>query len=152
MNTQISKWKVGDDPQLIINFIKEVMKDLLPSYSISGWYTKEQIEQICQKYTPTYSIQHSFSFYDGKILNVKYKDVIIHFQKDGMIYSFDFDNISVNFYEDWRFYGETEYHNDSYCTERFNCSLSGFEALKEITGIGSGDITVVVEQKIDSNV
>lgn len=33
---KISEWEEGNDPQLVIDFIKEVMKDLLPSFSKPG--------------------------------------------------------------------------------------------------------------------
>lgn len=146
MTFNIAQWKEGDDPQLIIDFINEVMDDLRPSYSQPGWFSKEQVEEICKKYEPTLPVEHAFSFYDGKILSVTYKDVDIHFQKDGMMYVFDFENIFVGLYEDWRFVGETKYYNDSGYEERYNSTFEGFEGLQKIVGIGSGDITVVVEK------
>lgn len=84
MSFNIAQWKEGDDPQLVIDFINEVMDDIRPSYSQLGWFTAEQEAEICKKYTPNNG-QYSFTFYDGKILHVKYKGVEISFQKDNGI-------------------------------------------------------------------
>ena len=46
MPFNIAQWKEGDDPQLVIDFINEVMDDIRPSYSQLGWFTAEQEAEI----------------------------------------------------------------------------------------------------------
>ena len=48
MPFNIAQWKEGDDPQLVIDFINEVMDDIRPSYSQPGWFTAEQEAEICK--------------------------------------------------------------------------------------------------------
>lgn len=142
----VYSWKEGDDPQLLIDFVNEVLDDLRPSYSQPGWFTKEQEEEICKKYTPNNGA-YSFTFYDGKILHVEYKDVEISFQKDSGSFSFDFENLNISLYEDWKYYGSDEVYNESYKDSRYNSHFEGFEPLLKSKGISQTEediITVVV--------
>lgn len=144
----ISKWKEGDNPQLIIDFINEVMDDLRPSYSQSGWYTLEQQQEILKKYARNNN-DYSFTYYDGKILNVSYKGVEIAFAKSHMSYEFTFDNLFVALYEDWSYYGRDTVFNSSYKENRYNSIYQGFENLLDIKGITDKPITVVVTKEND---
>ena len=148
MDFNIAQWKEGDDPQLVIDFINEVMDDLRPSFSLPGWYTSEQEEEICKKYNPNNG-QHSFTYYDGKILHVEYKDVEISFQKDNGQFEFTFDNLFVGLYEDWKYYGRDTVYNGSYKEERYNSIYSGFEGLLKVKGISdtTEDIVTVIVAK-----
>lgn len=146
MTNKISKWKEGDDPQLVIDFINEVMNDLRPSYSENGWFTPEQEAEICKKYSPNNGPHHSFSFYDGKILHVEYKDVEISFLKMDMSFEFTFNNIFVGLYEDYHYYGGDTTYNKSRKEDRYNSFCPGFEDLLKIKGITDASITVVITQ------
>ena len=145
MPFNIAQWKEGDDPQLVIDFINEVMDDIRPSYSQPGWFTAEQEAEICKKYTPNNG-QYSFTFYDGKILHVGYKDVAISFQKDQMMFEFTFENLTVSLHEDWQYYGRDTVYNSSHQDHRYNSDLVGFEDLLKIEGIDKKPITVVVSK------
>lgn len=147
MTFNISQWSEGDNPQLIIDFINEVMDDLRPSYSQSGWYTLEQQQEILKKYAQ--NNDYSFTYYDGKILNVSYKGVEIAFAKSHMSYEFTFDNLFVALYEDWSYYGRDTVFNSSYKENRYNSIYQGFENLLDIKGITDKPITVVVTKEND---
>lgn len=148
MTFNISQWSEGDNPQLIIDFINEVMDDLRPSYSQSGWYTLEQQQEILKKYAQNNN-DYSFTYYDGKILNVSYKGVEIAFAKSHMSYEFTFDNLFVALYEDWSYYGRDTVFNSSYKENRYNSIYQGFENLLDIKGITDKPITVVVTKEND---
>ena len=148
MTFNISQWSEGDNPQLIIDFINEVMDDLRPSYSQSGWYTLEQQQEILKKYARNNN-DYSFTYYDGKILNVSYKGVEIAFAKSHMSYEFTFDNLFVALYEDWSYYGRDTVFNSSYKENRYNSIYQGFENLLDIKGITDKPITVVVTKEND---
>lgn len=147
MTFNISQWSEVDNPQLIIDFINEVMDDLRPSYSQSGWYTLEQQQEILKKYAQ--NNDYSFTYYDGKILNVSYKGVEIAFAKSHMSYEFTFDNLFVALYEDWSYYGRDTVFNSSYKENRYNSIYQGFENLLDIKGITDKPITVVVTKEND---
>ena len=147
MTFNISQWSEGDNTQLIIDFINEVMDDLRPSYSQSGWYTLEQQQEILKKYAQ--NNDYSFTYYDGKILNVSYKGVEIAFAKSHMSYEFTFDNLFVALYEDWSYYGRDTVFNSSYKENRYNSIYQGFENLLDIKGITDKPITVVVTKEND---
>ena len=148
MTFNISQWSEVDNPQLIIDFINEVMDDLRPSYSQSGWYTLEQQQEILKKYAQNNN-DYSFTYYDGKILNVSYKGVEIAFAKSHMSYEFTFDNLFVALYEDWSYYGRDTVFNSSYKENRYNSIYQGFENLLDIKGITDKPITVVVTKEND---
>ena len=148
MTFKIAEWTEGDDPQLVIAFINEVMNDLLPSYSEPGWYTPEQEEQILKKYSPNNGIYESFTFYDGKILHVEYTDVQIDFAKMDAALEFTFENICIGFYEDYS-YGTGKIYNSSNKTARYNSIYPGFEDLLKIKGIDTQPITVTVKKNPD---
>lgn len=146
MSFNIADWGNGDDPQLIIDFINEVMDDIRPIYSLSGWFTTEQEEEICKKYTPNHG-SGSFSFYDGKILHVAYKDVEISFVKFDMSYEFTFNNIYVSLYEDYMYQNHDKIYNNSGKQNRYISSYEGFEDLLKIKGITNATITVIVKDR-----
>lgn len=148
MTFQIAQWKEGDDPQLVIAFINEVMADLLPTYSEPGWYTPEQEEEILKKYNRNNGLYESFTFYDGKILHLEYKDVEISFAKMDMAFEFTFDNILVSFHEDYS-YGSGKIYNSSHKTDRYNSIYPGFEDLLKVKGIDNQPITVIVEKNLN---
>ena len=147
LNEKANNWKLGDDPQILIDFIFEFRNNIWEAYSISGHWTKEQEELISKFCSPPLNGIYHTTFYDGKILHCSIYDIDISFQKVNASMSFNFKDINIEIYSDYLYTSSSKIYNDSYKKERYNSFTKGFEKLLDIRELDASSLVTIIITK-----
>lgn len=148
LNEKANNWKIGDDPQILIDFIFQFRNNIWEAYSASGHWTKEQEKLISNYCFPSFNGKEHITYYDGKILHCSIYDIEISFLKVDASMSFTFKDICIEIYSDYFYTSSSKIYNDSYKKERYNSFIKGFEKLLDIRELDdSCEVTVVITKK-----